>query len=218
MTLQVFVPRQSAYVSHSFSIEWGCKENRVAVIALHKCGNQILKFLNSWNHWKFRKISSIGQLNIIRNSGALKTGLGQDARGVWGLRPLSKQCGSLFAEIRSWNRIPCPASQTYRLDRCHASSGTLYTWEPTGGRRDTSLLPFWRRYDRQELCLSCSGTPRTGTKTFSSRTRKSSPSRSSINARTTRFTLKHPVRQRRRFRGSKEAITLLPLGVVGVSH
>jgi len=31
--------------------------------------NQILEFSNSWYHWKFREISSIGQLNVIRNSG-----------------------------------------------------------------------------------------------------------------------------------------------------
>ena len=39
-----------------------------------------------------------------------------------------------------------------------------------------------------------SGTPRTGTKTFSSRMRKSSPLRSSTTARKTRFMLKHSVR------------------------
>ena len=36
--------------------------------------NSILKFLNSWNHWKFHECSSVRQLNIIRNSGGLKTG------------------------------------------------------------------------------------------------------------------------------------------------
>jgi len=58
-------------------MEWGFKENCVAVIALHKCGksdSQISKLL------KPLKISSIGQLKVIRNSEVLKTGLGQDAR------------------------------------------------------------------------------------------------------------------------------------------
>jgi hypothetical protein len=72
--------------------------------------NQILIFLNSWNHWKFREILSIGQLNVIRISGVLKTGLSQDAWGLRGQRPLSNQCGSRFTEICSKNRIPCPES------------------------------------------------------------------------------------------------------------
>ena len=40
----------------------------------------------------------------MRHSGGLKTGLSQDAWKVWGLKPLSKQCGSGFAEIHSGNR------------------------------------------------------------------------------------------------------------------
>jgi hypothetical protein len=47
-----------------------------------------------------------------------------------------------------------------------------------------------------------------GMKTSFSRTRKSSPFRSSTIARTTRFMLKHPVRWRRKFQGCREAITL----------
>ena len=69
--------------------------------------NKVLKFSNSWNLWKFREISSVGQLNVTKNSGVLKTGLDQDAWEVWGLKPLSKQYGSGFAEIRSGKRRPC---------------------------------------------------------------------------------------------------------------
>ena len=72
--------------------------------------NQIFKFSNSWNHWKFREILSIRQLNIIKNSGVLKTRLGQDGRNVWGLRQLSKWCGSRFSKVHSGNRSPCPES------------------------------------------------------------------------------------------------------------
>jgi hypothetical protein len=36
LTLQVLVPRLFAHVSRSVNMEWGFKENRVAVIALHK--------------------------------------------------------------------------------------------------------------------------------------------------------------------------------------
>jgi hypothetical protein len=60
-------------------MDWGFKENRVAVTALHKCGksdSQILKLLKPL---KIREIPSVGQSNVIRNAGVLKTGLGQDA-------------------------------------------------------------------------------------------------------------------------------------------
>ena len=38
LTLQVLVPRQFGLVSRSVNMEWDFKGNRVAVIALHKCG------------------------------------------------------------------------------------------------------------------------------------------------------------------------------------
>jgi len=63
------VPRQFAHVSRSVNMEWGFKENHVAVIALQKSrksDSQIFKLL------KPLKISSIGQLNVIRNSGVIK--------------------------------------------------------------------------------------------------------------------------------------------------
>jgi hypothetical protein len=72
------VTRQFAHVSR---IVWSgvSRKTRVAVIVLHKCvksDSQIFELL------KPLKISSIGQLNVIKNSGVLQTGLGQDARGV----------------------------------------------------------------------------------------------------------------------------------------
>ena len=100
------MPRQFAHVCHIVNTQWGFKENRVAVTALHKCGkNHFLKFSNSWNRWKFCDISFIGQLNVIRNSRVLKTRLGHDAWKVW---------GSGFAEMRSGNSRSCPESWTYR--------------------------------------------------------------------------------------------------------
>jgi hypothetical protein len=47
LSLQVLVPRQFA-VCHSVNMEWGVKENHVAVIALHNWGKfkyQIFKLL-----------------------------------------------------------------------------------------------------------------------------------------------------------------------------
>jgi hypothetical protein len=47
LSLQVLVARQFAQVSHSVSMEWGVKENHVAVIAFTTAENPVLKFLNS---------------------------------------------------------------------------------------------------------------------------------------------------------------------------
>ena len=48
LSLLVFVPRKFARVCHSVKMEWGVKEDHVAVTALHNCGkshSQIFKFL-----------------------------------------------------------------------------------------------------------------------------------------------------------------------------
>jgi hypothetical protein len=60
-------------------MEWGVKENHAAVIALHDCGKSYSQILELLKPFKFRECSSIGQLNVMRNSGGLKTGLSQDA-------------------------------------------------------------------------------------------------------------------------------------------
>jgi len=144
--------------------------------------NQILKFSNTWNHWKFREILSIGQLNVIRNSGVLKTGFGQDTWKVWGLKPLSKQYGSEFAEIRSGNIRSCPQSSIYRPNQ---------------------VVPHQRR-STHDNAPPLKGTPpcscSEGGPTDKSRT---SPPAAGwelarkhplITARTTIFMLKHPLR------------------------
>jgi len=38
LSLHVLVPRQFARVCHSVNMEWGVKENHVAVNAFHSCG------------------------------------------------------------------------------------------------------------------------------------------------------------------------------------
>jgi len=38
LSLQVLLPRQFARICHGVNMEWGVKENHVAVIALHNCG------------------------------------------------------------------------------------------------------------------------------------------------------------------------------------
>ena len=37
LSLQVLGPKQFARICHSVNMEWGVKENHVAVIALHNC-------------------------------------------------------------------------------------------------------------------------------------------------------------------------------------
>jgi len=143
----------------------------------------------------------------MRNSGGLKTGLSQDACKVWGLKPLSKQCGSRFIEICSGNRRSCPESWKYRPDRCRASLGMIYIWERTATQRNTSLRLLWRWSEGQEQSVSSSVMPRMHAKTSSSRMRISSPLRSSTITRTTRFMLKHPMRWRKTFWGCREVIT-----------
>jgi len=158
------------------------------------CPSQLWKILFS----KFltlkiiENFANVRLLNVMRNSGGLKTGVKQDAWKFWGLKPLSKQSGSGFAEILSGNSRSCPESWTYRPNQCRASSGTIYTWERTPAQRGASLLVLWRRSDGQEQSASSSGTQRTGTKT----------------SRTTRFMLKLLVRWWKMFRGCREAITL----------
>jgi hypothetical protein len=140
------------------------------------------------NHYKelrrFEDRTQSGHLRSVRAEATVKT--------VW----------EQFHQNPLWKQKINPMSWTYRPDQCHSSSGTIYTWECTGGRRDTFLLLLWRRSDRQEQSVVSSGTPRVGMKT------SSSPSRSSTTATMTRFMLKHPVRRRRIFCGRREVITL----------
>jgi len=91
MTLKVLVPRQFAHVSSSVNMEWSFKENRVAVIAFHKCGrsdSQILKFLKPLKisrnfiyraikrykeFWGFEDRARSGSLKSVRAEAALIT-------------------------------------------------------------------------------------------------------------------------------------------------
>ena len=121
----------------------------------------------------------------------MKTGIGDDAWKVWGLKLLSKQWGSVFAEkpLRKQKIISRKLSISTQSSR--ASSGTIYTWVRIAAQRDTSLLLLWWRSDGQDQSVSFSGTPRTGRKKCSSWTRKSSQLKNSITTRT-RFMLKRP--------------------------
>jgi len=52
LSRHVLVPRQFACICHSVNMEWGVKENHVAVIALHNYGksqSHIFELLNQKN-------------------------------------------------------------------------------------------------------------------------------------------------------------------------
>ena len=175
-------------------MEWGFKENRVAVNALHECGksdSQIFKPLKPlrilWN-FIYRAIKSCKELWSVADrarSGRMKSVRAESANKTvqdWiHQNPLWKQ------KIMSWElHISTQSSRDL--------SGTIYTWQRTSVQRYTSLPPLWRRSSGQEQSVSSSGTLTTGMKTSSSRTRNFSPSRRSITTRATRLMLKHPLR------------------------
>jgi len=62
------VPRQFTHVSRSVNMEWGFKENRVAVIAVHKCGKsdsqmfKLLKPLKISRNFVYRAIKRYKEL------------------------------------------------------------------------------------------------------------------------------------------------------------
>ena len=64
------MPRQFAHVSRSVSMEWGFNENRVAVIAFHKCGRpdsqifEVLKPLKISRNFVYREIKRYEELCI----------------------------------------------------------------------------------------------------------------------------------------------------------
>ena len=85
------MPRQFAHVCRSVNMEWGFKENRVAVMALHKCGKsdsqffKLLKPLKISRNFVYRAIQSYkelwgvedrgrsGRLKSVRAETAIKT-------------------------------------------------------------------------------------------------------------------------------------------------
>jgi len=178
LTLQVLVPRQNAHISRSVNMEWGFKENKC-----RKSDSQIFKLLKPLKI--SRNFAYQAKLNVIRNS--------EVSKKVWGLKLLSKEYGSGFAEIPSGNSRACPESWTYRPNQVmpHQGQSTHDSAPPFKG------TPPYSCYEGDLTChwsISSSGMLRTGMKTSSSWLRNFSPSRSSIRIRTTRFMLKRPLR------------------------
>ena len=50
LSYHVLVPRQFACICHSVNMEWGAKENHVAVNALHNCGKSQSRIFELLNH------------------------------------------------------------------------------------------------------------------------------------------------------------------------
>ena len=124
--------------------------------------------------WRVEGRARSGRLKSVRAEAAIKT------------------VRSGFAEIRSGNKI-VPRKLNISTQSSRASSGTIYTWARTSAQRGASLVLLWRKFEGQEQSVSSSRMPRTGTVTSSSRTRKFSPSSSSITTSTTRFMPKVPL-------------------------
>ena len=196
LTLQVLVPRQFTHVSRSVNVDWGFRENRLAVIALSQIFKLLkpLKILRNFVYRAIKRYKELrgvedrarsGRLKSVRAEAAIKT-----VRERIRQNPLRKQ------KIMS-------RELNISIQSSRASSGTIYeyTWERTSAQRDTSLLLLWRRSDGQEQSVSSSGTPRTGTKTSSSWTKHFSPSKSSRTTRTKIFILKRPLRCTLRVQG-----------------
>ena len=68
------MPRQFAHVCRNVNMEWGFKENRVIVIALHKCGKldsqifELLKPLKISRNFIYRAIKRCKELWVAEDS------------------------------------------------------------------------------------------------------------------------------------------------------
>ena len=56
------MPRQFAHISRCVNMEWGFKENHVAVIALHKCGKP-----DSQNFQTLENIENFAKFHLSGN-------------------------------------------------------------------------------------------------------------------------------------------------------
>ena len=199
----------------------GCHGKPCGCDALHNCGksySQIFKLLKplkisrmfiyqAIKHykelWRVEDRAWSGCLKTVRAEAAIKT---VQERIRWNLL---------------WKQKIMSQKLNISTHSSCASSGMICTWERTSTQRDTYLILLWRRSDGQEENVSSSGTPRTGTKTSSSWTRKFSPSRSSIITRTRRFMLKRPLRCILRVQGGHHASDVMVWWEVshqGVTH
>jgi len=135
LTLKVLAPRQFAHASRSVNMEWGFKENRVVVMALHKCGKsdsqifKILKPLKISQNFVYRAIKRYKELWGVEErvrSGHLKSVRAEVA---------IKTVRSGFAEIQSGNRKSCPESCTYRPNQVgpHQGRSTHESAPPLNG-------------------------------------------------------------------------------------
>ena len=121
------MPRQFAHVSRSVNMEWGFKENHVAVIALHKCGKSDSQF------FKLLKPVKISRNFVYR---AIKR-----YKELWGVedRALSRRLKSVRAEaaiktvrerIRRnplWKQKIMTRELNISTQSSSASSGIIYT-------------------------------------------------------------------------------------------
>ena len=127
LTLQVLVPRQFAHVSRSVNMEWGFKENHVAVIALHKCGKsdshifKLLKPLKISRNFIYRAIKHYKELWSVKDgarSGCLESVRAEDA-----IKPARER----IRRNPLWKQKIMTRELNISTQSCRASPGTIYT-------------------------------------------------------------------------------------------
>ena len=150
------MPRQFAHVSRCVNMEWGLKENRVAVIALHKCGksdSQIFKLLKplkisrNFIHraikrykelWSIEDRARSGRLKSVRAEAPIKT-VGETIRRnpLWKQKIMFRELNifksclvrddlHMRAHLRSKGHLLTPALKEIRRTRAER----LLQWHP----------------------------------------------------------------------------------------
>jgi hypothetical protein len=163
LALQVLVPRQLTHISHSVNMEWGFKENRVAVIALYKCkksDSQIFKLLKplkiSQNFvyraikrnkelWGVEDRAWSERLKSVRAEAAIKT-VGADSPKS----ALEKEDHVLRAHLRSKGHLLTPALREIR----RTSAERLLQWHAENGHKnilfkDEKFFTIKEQYNNQ---------------------------------------------------------------------
>jgi len=127
LSLQVLVPRQFARVCHHVNMEWGVKENHVAVIALHNCGksySQIfkplkqLKILQMFIYQAIKYYKELWKVEDRAWSGCLKSVRAEAA---------IKSARERIRQNPLWKQKITSRKLNISTQSSHASSGTIYT-------------------------------------------------------------------------------------------
>jgi transposase len=127
LALQVLVPRQFAHISRCVNVEWGFKENRVAVIALHKCGkpdsqnfklSKPLKISRNFIYQAIKRYKELWGVEDRARSGRLKSARAEAA---------IKTVLEWIHQNPLWKQKIMSRELNILTQSSHASSGMIYT-------------------------------------------------------------------------------------------